>query len=89
MLWLTTRFRFADVTGFGSYSQRNLARIITGTHSWRNPGRTVTSEHLVVTPKTGGTRTVTLPGFSNASLLAELTARTGLSIERMADRKAG
>ena len=89
MLWLTTTVRFAEITGFGLYSQHNQVKIITGTQVARATGRTVTSEHLVVILKTGGTRTVTLPGFSNEDLLAELTARTGLSIERMPDREAG
>ena len=86
---LPWRLRFDEVSGFGLYRQHNQARLITGTHYGRIPGHRVASEHLVATLKSGGSRTVTLPGFSNARLLAELEARSGLPIERLPDRKAG
>ncbi|KIC09612.1 hypothetical protein RA19_14935 [Leisingera sp. ANG-M1] len=84
-----SRLRFAEVGSFGLYRQHNQARLRTGSHAGRLLGWTVTSEHLVASLKGGGTRTITLPGFSNARLLAELEARSGLPIERLPDRKAG
>jgi hypothetical protein len=64
-------------------------KVFTGTHYRRIPGRFTTSEHLVATLKDGGTRTITLPGFQNAKLLASLAARTGLAIAPLPERKAG
>ncbi len=87
--WRTTTVPFAEIAGLGRFDQHNRARMTTPSHFGSVTGQTVTSEHLVITLKSGGTRTITLPEIVNADLLAELTARTGLPIEEMSARKAG
>lgn len=87
--WLSSRLDFSEMTALGLYRQQNQARLITGSHSGRLPGMSVTSEHLVVTLSGGRTRTITLPGFNNQHLLSKLTDRTGLRIEHLPGRMAG
>ena len=87
--WRTTTVPLAEMAGLARYDQHNRARMTTPSNFGSVTGKVVTSEHLVITLKSGDTRTITLPGFVNAGLLAELSARTGLPIEEMSARKAG
>ncbi|MEM9139518.1 MAG: hypothetical protein AAGB15_06770 [Pseudomonadota bacterium] len=80
---------FDKIAGFGVYDQANKARVFSADGRSHRTGHIVTSQHLVCEMISGKVRTITLPGFENATLLQELKNRSGKPIEVLPAREAG
>lgn len=86
---LPKTLRFIEIDRFGIFDQSNRARAFSPGGRSARTGQIVISQHLVCTMTSGITRTVVLPGFVNADLLADLERRSGKAIEQLPTREAG
>ena len=86
---LPKRYKYSEIKAFGFYEQDNKAKDFTKGPAGRVTGAIVTSQHLVLTMKSGATHEFTLPRFNNSAMIAELQRRTGLQYQQLPRRTAG
>ena len=86
---LPKRYPYDEIRAWGFFEQDNAAKDYTQHVSGRPTGEIVTSQHLVLTMKSGAEHSFVLPRYNNTAFIKELQRRTGLNPKRMQRRRAG
>ena len=80
---------YSEIQALGFYEQDNRAKEYISNPAGRPTRQIVTSQHLVLTLKSGKVRKITLPRYDSTQLIETLQKRSGVKYQRLERQFAG